>query len=265
MIIKSCNICEQSLSINEFNFRKDYNKYRDECQKCRNLLNVFGINRNDFDLLLKKQKGLCAICGNAETARHQNGKLRSLAVDHCHSTGVIRGLLCTNCNTSIGGLKDNYTIISNALDYLKAMGGYKVNLKVKKLSENAAIGYSRDGDAGLDITATSKTWDEKNEVLIFGTDLQVEIPRGHFGALFPRSSVFKTGMSLANSVGIIDQNFRGEIKVLFYPGNRPKQNYEVGDRIAQLVILPYEYVNIQVVDELSDSNRGTGGFGSSGK
>jgi dUTP pyrophosphatase len=141
-----------------------------------------------------------------------------------------------------------------------------MELKVKLLNDSAKLpAYAKPGDFGLDLTATSKEYDSVNDVLIFGTGLSVEIPVGHVGFIFPRSSVYKTGLSLANSVGCIDAGFRGEIKVLFYTGNRPKKNYEVGDRIAQLAIIPFPYVNIKQVDELSETERGSGGFGSSGK
>jgi len=141
-----------------------------------------------------------------------------------------------------------------------------MNLKVKLLTENARLpAYAKPGDGCMDITATSKEWDEKNEVLVFGTGLALEIPRGHVGLLFPRSSVYKTGLSLANSIGVVDAGFRGEVKVIFYPGNRPKENFEPGDRVAQLMIIPIPYVNVQVVEDLSKTERGEGGFGHSGK
>lgn len=141
-----------------------------------------------------------------------------------------------------------------------------MNLKVKLLSESARLpAYAKPGDAGMDLTATTKDWDAENETLIFGTGLSVEIPRGHVGLLFPRSSVYKTGLSLANSIGVIDSGYRGEVKVIFYPGHRPKLNYEVGDRVAQLMIIPIPYVNVQVVEDLSKTERGEGSFGSSGK
>lgn len=141
-----------------------------------------------------------------------------------------------------------------------------VTLKIKKIAENAIIPkYAKAGDAGLDLTATSKSWDEINEVVVFGTGLAVEIPPGHVGLIFPRSSNFKVGLSLSNCVGVIDSGYRGEIKFMFRPTGRPRKNYEVGDRIGQLIVIPYPQVKIEEVTELSDSERGEGGFGSSGK
>lgn len=140
-----------------------------------------------------------------------------------------------------------------------------LKVKVKKLHPEAVVPkYAKLGDAGLDLTAVSKDYDEEKEKLVFGTGLAVEIPEGHVGLLFPRSSISKTLLSLANSVGVIDSGYRGEIKLFFNKGHRPKKNYKVGDRIGQLIILPYPNVELIESDELSDSERGEGGFGSSG-
>lgn len=140
-----------------------------------------------------------------------------------------------------------------------------MKVKFKKLVQEAVIpSYAKPGDAGLDLVATSKLYDEEKEKLVFGTGLAVEIPDGHVGLLFPRSSIVKTLLSLANSVGVIDSGYRGEIKIMFDPGHRPKKNYEVGDRIAQLIIMPFPCIEPVQSDELSDSSRGAGGFGSTG-
>jgi dUTP pyrophosphatase len=140
-----------------------------------------------------------------------------------------------------------------------------MELKVKLLNDSAKLpSYAKPGDFGLDLTATSKEYDAAKGVLIFGTGLALEIPDGHVGLVFPRSSIYKTGLSLANSIGCIDSKFRGEVKVLFYTGSRPTKNYEVGDRIAQLAIIPFPFVNVTPVEELSKTERGEGGFGSTG-
>jgi len=140
-----------------------------------------------------------------------------------------------------------------------------MKIKFKKLAENAIIpSYAKLGDAGLDLTATSKTWDEERQKVVFGTSLAVEIPEGYVGLIFPRSSIIKTDLSLSNSVGVIDSGYRGEIKFFFNPGNRPRYNYEVGERIGQLVIMPYPKIEPEEVTELSSSERGTGAFGSTG-
>lgn len=138
-------------------------------------------------------------------------------------------------------------------------------VKFKKLNDAAVIpAYSRDGDVGLDLTATSK-YENGQRQLVFGFGLAVEIPPGHYGLIAPRSSIYKTGLRLSNSIGILDENFRGEIKAIFDIVKPSPLTYNAGDRIAQLIIMPYPKIEPVEADELSDTNRGTNGFGSSGK
>lgn len=140
-----------------------------------------------------------------------------------------------------------------------------MQVRFKKLDPKAVIpSYAKPGDAGLDLVATSKEFDVEKEKLVFGTGLAIEIPEGHVGLLFPRSSIVKTLLTMANSVGVIDSGYRGEVKVVFDPGSRPKKNYEVGDRVAQLIIMPFPKVEPVEAADLSDTDRGSGGFGSTG-
>jgi len=140
-----------------------------------------------------------------------------------------------------------------------------MKVKIKKLVSNAVVPkYAKEGDAALDLTATSI--EPSMDQIVYGTGLAVEIPKGHVGLLFPRSSVVKTELSLANSVGVIDSGYRGEIKFVFNlkrPHGTPV--YSVGERIGQLIILPYPNIEFEEVKELSDTERGFGGFGSTGK
>ncbi len=142
-----------------------------------------------------------------------------------------------------------------------------LNLKVKKLHPDARLpAYGRPGDAGLDLTAISMHMEGENGMLVYRTGLAIEIPAGHVGLLFPRSSVSKYDLNLANSVGVIDENYRGEVVVKFRrTSGNTCQVYDKNDRVIQLVILPYPEVAIQEVASLSDSNRGAAGFGSSGR
>jgi dUTP pyrophosphatase len=140
-------------------------------------------------------------------------------------------------------------------------------VKFKKLKEEAVIpSYAKDGDAGKDLVATSRRWNDEMQCWIYGTGLAVEIPKGHVGLLFPRSSVRKYGLILTNSVGVIDSGYRGEIMITFRPAMAGGAHvYDVGDRVAQLIIMPYpEYESIEV-KELSETERGEGGHGSTGK
>lgn len=142
-----------------------------------------------------------------------------------------------------------------------------MKVRIKRLLENAVIpAYANPGDAGLDLVATYVKVEDHNKYGYFeyGTGLAVEIPEGYVGLIFPRSSISKTGLMLANAVGVIDSSYRGEIKLRFkYISGTP--SYEVGDRVAQLIILPYPIVEFEEVQELSETQRSSGGFGSTGK
>jgi dUTP pyrophosphatase len=155
-----------------------------------------------------------------------------------------------------------------------------MKVKFKKLHEDAVLpAYSRPGDAGLDLTATSDgiavtSELDKNEwyYVEYKTGLAVELPENHVGLLFPRSSISKSALILANSVGVVDQSFRGEICLRFKidagilsqsssTAGTPA-NYKKGDRIGQLLIVPYPTIEPEFAEELSSTERGTGGFGS---
>ena len=141
-----------------------------------------------------------------------------------------------------------------------------MNLKFKKLIPSAVKpSYSKPGDAGMDLTATSKVYEDL--FIEFGTGIAVEIPEGYVGLLFARSSISKTVHILANHVGVIDSGYRGEIKLRFktppeYKVELPQ--YNIGDKIGQLVIIPYPQIKLIEVEELSITDRMDGGFGSTG-
>ena len=138
-------------------------------------------------------------------------------------------------------------------------------VKFKKLVEEAVTpSYSKPGDAGMDLTATGMGWDEKGNVVYY-TGLALEIPQGYVGLIFPRSSNSKKDLFLTNHVGVIDSGYRGEIMVKFRRTVPFKADiYEVGDRVAQLMIIPYPEIQFEQVEELSNTERGSGGYGSTG-
>ena len=148
-----------------------------------------------------------------------------------------------------------------------------MEVKIKKLVEKAVIpSYAKPGDAGLDLIAVSYDYKEDIDCHIYGTGIAVEIPEGYVGLIYPRSSNRKTDAYMCNHVGVIDSGYRGEIMVSFknrdkYIDNIPQlfKPYEVGDKIAQLIIVPYPKIEFKVVDELSTTERGEGGHGSTGK
>lgn len=150
-----------------------------------------------------------------------------------------------------------------------------MDIRVKKLNEQAVIpGYAHLTDAGLDLTAVSKTYDEYGNV-VYGTGLAFEIPEGYVGLVFPRSSNHRRSLIMINSVGVIDSGYRGEVTCKFRKDFRyidgctmmhdPEGEYNTGDRIAQIIIVPYPKIDFIEADELTCSDRGNGGYGSTGK
>ena len=144
--------------------------------------------------------------------------------------------------------------------------------------------YAKPGDAGMDLIATSINTDN-DDYIEYGTGLALEIPEGYVGLIFPRSSNSKKDLLLCNSVGVIDSGYRGEIKLRYKRIINPSpeklnieksiftppslyltiDHYEVGDKVGQIMILPIPFVEFTEVDELSQTERGNGGFGSTGK
>ena len=140
-----------------------------------------------------------------------------------------------------------------------------LQVNFKKLHPNSISPcYAKQGDAGMDLTATEIISNEPFQI-VYGTGIAVEIPEGHVGLVFPRSSIRKYDLSLTNSVGVIDSGYRGEIQVTFRKEKGVASKiYEVGDRVCQIMIIPFPAVNFTETNELSDSERGTGGHGSTG-
>lgn len=171
----------------------------------------------------------------------------------------------------------------------------RLKVKIKKLVPEACIPqYMKADDSGMDLVATSKVFDEHGNVS-FGTGLAMEIPVGYVGLIFPRSSNCKKDLILSNSVGIIDPGYRGEIMLKYKPSGYfaadmessaagietdtydyicfgkedvdDEDNvslYDIGDRIGQILIIPRPHIEWEETEELSDTERGTGGYGSSG-
>ena len=148
-----------------------------------------------------------------------------------------------------------------------------LKVRFKKLVENAVTPrYSKEGDAGMDLTAVRTELADYGNQLKAYTGIAVEIPKGYVGLLFPRSSIVKTNNRLGNCVGVIDSGYRGEITFVFDIDNVNKDlisdydySYQAKDRVGQLVILPFPKVELEEVDELSDTERGTGGYGHTGR
>lgn len=163
-----------------------------------------------------------------------------------------------------------------------------LNVKTKILDPSIptpALQYAKDGDAGIDLTATSVDYDNDGNV-VYGTNRGFEIPDGYVGLLFPRSSNSKKDLLLSNGVGILDSQYRGEVMFKYKTSlevsgsvtrndktkvsltsamfSRDLKIYNINDRIGQLIILPYPKVQFEEVSELSETDRGAGGYGSTG-
>lgn len=145
----------------------------------------------------------------------------------------------------------------------------KVNYK--KLDDNAVTpGYGSEYAAGLDLSALVKNGAKAQIIpaggtVKIGTGIAMEIPRGYFGAIFARSGMATNkGLRPANCVGVIDSDYRGEIIVALHNDTNKYETVRNGDRIAQLIIMPYLPVAPEEVDDLSDTDRGENGFGSTG-
>ena len=140
-----------------------------------------------------------------------------------------------------------------------------VMVKVKKLDPNAVIpSYSKVGDAGMDLTITNIK-ENTSFSITYGFGIAMEIPKGYVGLIFPRSSVRNQDLILSNCVGVIDSGYRGELQSTFKKTQGLDSiSYNVGERGAQIIILPYPTIYMTEVPELSDTERGTGGFGSTG-
>lgn len=157
-----------------------------------------------------------------------------------------------------------------------------MKIRIKKLTDDATMPTkAHPTDAGFDLYATSRNIDADGN-LVYGTGLAFEIPEGYAGFIFPRSSNAKKDILLTNSVGVLDSHYRGEVTMKFKPssalvpeprghdtyivaGNMRLRYYDIGDRIGQLVVMPVPEVELEFADELTETDRGTGGYGSTGR
>lgn len=158
----------------------------------------------------------------------------------------------------------------------------EMKLKVKKLNPEAILPTkAKPGDAGYDLTAIDDgTWNSDGTYIEYKTGLAIEVPDGYHTELFPRSSITKTDLILGNSIGLVDNGYRGELMLRFKVASRGQRSgridqlsggyrdvkvYKKGDKIAQLVIRKTEELEVEEVLFLSDTERGSGGFGSTDK
>ena len=141
-----------------------------------------------------------------------------------------------------------------------------MQVKIKKLHPNAVIpSYAKESDAGMDLVATTIISETPLQIT-YGLGIALEIPDGYVGLVFPRSSIRNKELVLSNSVGVIDAGYRGELQATFNKIHFGRSIvYSVGERVCQIIIIPHPIMQLVEVDELSDSERSSGGFGSTGK
>ena len=139
-------------------------------------------------------------------------------------------------------------------------------LKIKKLDERAKLPtYGTVDSAGADLYAVldNELSIEPGETKVIPTGLSMAIPKGYVGLIYARSSLgTKKGLAPANKVGVIDADYRGEVKVVLFNQSNETQIISPEERIAQIIITPYVKVDFEEVNELSETKRGNGGFGS---
>ncbi len=142
-----------------------------------------------------------------------------------------------------------------------------VHVSIKILSRDAQIPHmAYNGDAGVDLRSVERIVLEPQERAMVATGLAIALPEGYAGFVLPRSGLAeKHGISIVNAPGLIDSNYRGELKVILLNTDPDKSfTIEIGDRIAQLIVMPVPTINFEQVEELTESQRGESGFGSSG-
>lgn len=145
-----------------------------------------------------------------------------------------------------------------------------IDVKIRKVHPNAVIPtYAHPGDAGMDVTAVAIN--VTDDYIEYDTGLQFQLPSGYVMLIFPRSSNSKKDLLLANSVGVLDSGYTGNLKLRFkhissysHPTSN-EQLYDIGDRVGQIMIIPYPEINFIETEDFEDTERGSGGFGSSGK
>lgn len=137
-----------------------------------------------------------------------------------------------------------------------------MKLKIKRINKDAKIPhYAHHDDAGMDVYALTK--EVKDKFIEYGTGLSFEVPEGYMMLVFPRGSLSNKDLIMANHVGVLDAGYRGELKMRFRKTG--DDVYEIGDKIGQIIVVPFPKVEFEEVEELSETNRGGGGFGSTGK
>ena len=140
-------------------------------------------------------------------------------------------------------------------------------MNIKKLNENATVPtYGSVSAAGADLYSCETVTVAPGETVLVHTGIAMAIPDGYVGLIYARSGLAtKRGLAPANKVGVIDSDYRGEVMVALHNHGKVEQTVDAGERIAQIVFTPYVAADFSVVEELDSTDRGAGGFGSTGR
>jgi len=139
-----------------------------------------------------------------------------------------------------------------------------MQVKIKRIHNNAVLPkYAKNGDAGMDLTCVSRVFTDK--YIEYKTGLAFEIPEGYVGLLFPRSSISNKDLYLSNAVGVLDSGYRGEVTFRFKTTDAYGSFYKEGERVGQIIVIPHPKIEFIESNELTDTDRGVGGYGSTGK
>lgn len=141
-----------------------------------------------------------------------------------------------------------------------------MQVKFKRLHPDAVLPtYAHDGDAGMDLVAVGYKVLIPGIMTEYSLGLSMEVPKGYVALIFPRGSISNTGDMLANCVGVIDAGYRGEITARFRNVDNGGRHYEKGEKVCQMIIFPFPTIHAEWAEELSETERGTGGYGSTGR
>lgn len=261
--------CRYKNETNIQTFFRTKNQQIKASAKKRNL--EYNLDEEYLYNLFELQKGLCYYTGvpmklvSVDNKENNRADYDVLSVDRIDSSlGYIQDnvVLCLNM---INMMKSDMKLedLKNIFRFISLKYKDDVNIKVRKIRENSIIFKRMNfGDAGYDLFASKI--EETNDLIKVYTGIGVKPEIGIYLELYPRSSIYKKNLILANSVGIIDNSYNGEIICIFRKLDR-YEPIEIGERIAQIIPKKYYSLNIEEVDDFEETSRGEKGFGSSGK
>lgn len=229
----------------------------------------YNLNPNFLKTLYEQQNGLCYYTSipmqlsSTDNWNHKNqADFDILSIDRVDSDiGYLENnvvLCCTGINKAKGNIDNNK--FQEFINYLVLKQSFSDQIKIKKIRPNATLPMKMGmGNSGYDISA-AYIEDCGSYIKVF-TGISAQCPVGTYLELYPRSSIYKKGLNLANSIGVIDNSYRGEIIAIFNKLDKYVP-IDIGERIGQLIPRQYKVAKFVEVEELDETQRGEGGFGS---